>query len=83
MGETAICRLAQGADLLFGRVRAVEGTAGETFVDLELHGGRGVFAGYAGRARVGRAMDLAGAPAAGRGAMTLRLELFHALNEEE
>lgn len=82
-GERAICRLAHGADLLFARAIAVQGTAGETSLQMELEGGRGVFSGYAGRASIERVMDLGGAPPDGRGSMTLRLVLMPAINEGE
>jgi len=74
-GEEAVCRLSDDAGVVFGRVRAVDGSAEAATLALDLHGGRGSFAGHAGRGTAERAMDLSGERPSGRGRMTLRLAL--------
>jgi hypothetical protein len=82
-GEETMCRLAEGATVLHARLRSAEGTAREAVLGFELHGGRGAYAGYAGRATAHRVMDLSGERPTGRGSLSLRLVLEPAINEGE
>jgi hypothetical protein len=82
-GEEAVCRLADDQGVLFGRVRGTDGTATAATLALDIYGGRGSFAGYAGSASAERAMDLTGERPSGRGLMTLRLALAPSANGGE
>lgn len=82
-GEETLCRLAEGTSVLYARLRSAEGTASEAALAFELHGGRGTYAGYVGRATAHRAMDLTGERPTGRGTLSLRLVLVPAMNGGE
>lgn len=82
-GEEGVCRLTDGADVLFARLRAVEGDVAEVSLAFEIHGGRGAYGGTVGRASGLREMDLSGERPTGRGSMMLRLALHPAPNGAE
>jgi hypothetical protein len=82
-GEEGVCRLSDGADVLFARLRAAEGDVGEVSLAFEIHGGRGAYGGKVGQASGLRAMDLSGERPTGRGSMMLRLALHPAPNGAE